>query len=74
MTDERDGEYGKHPLPGTVTVPCKNKNCSGAVESGFVYNVEDWIELFVAKEYVCPICKSKYSYSRDDVVTHPAKR
>jgi hypothetical protein len=69
--DSNLSEYGQSPAPGTVVVPCKTHNCSGAVESGFVYNVEEWIEGFISKERECPVCKSKAVYSRDDVVVVP---
>jgi hypothetical protein len=61
-------DYGKNPLPGNVKVPCKNKDCAAAVESGFVYNVAEWIEGFISTERTCPACHSKAVYSRDDIV------
>ena len=59
------------PIPGGVVVPCKSQNCSGAVESGFVYNTAEWVEGFISKERECPVCKLKAVYSRDDVVVVP---
>jgi len=64
-------DYGKNPLPGSVKVPCKNKDCTAAIESGFVYNIAEWIEGFISKERTCPGCNSKAVYSRDDVVPVP---
>lgn len=55
-------------------VPCKNQNCSGAVESGFVYNIEEWVAGFIAEERECPECKSKAVYTRDDVEVVPSSR
>jgi hypothetical protein len=64
-------EYGMNPSPGSIKVPCKNKDCTAAVESGFVYNMAEWIEEFVSNERTCPVCKAKAVYSRDDVVPVP---
>src|SRR5882762_9505951 len=41
--EQAPAEYGPTPLLGSVKVPCKNKNCTAAVESGFVWNMEEWI-------------------------------
>jgi hypothetical protein len=72
VTDSSD--YGKTPMPGIVAVPCKNTKCTAAVESGFVWNMEEWIAGFLAKEYTCPACNSTARYSREDVVPLPSKR
>jgi hypothetical protein len=63
--------YSGNPLPGSVVVPCKNQNCRSAIESGIVYNTEEWIAGFIAEERECPDCKSKAVYSRDDVEVEP---
>jgi hypothetical protein len=64
-------DYGKNPLPGSVIVPCKNEQCTGAVESGLVFNVEEWIDKFISMERECPFCHSTAIYSRDDVEVVP---
>jgi hypothetical protein len=64
---EKSNDYGKNPLLRSVIVPCKNERCAGAVESGFVFNVEEWIAIFISMERECPICHSKAIYSRGDV-------
>ena len=69
--DTEKSDYGKNPLPGSVIVPCKNEQCTGVVESGFVFNVEEWIAKFISKERECPICHSKAIYSRNDVEAVP---
>jgi hypothetical protein len=60
-------EYGKSPMPGSVVVACKNEECDNTIQSGFVFNVEEWIERFIAKERTCSVCNLKAKYSRDDV-------
>jgi hypothetical protein len=64
--------YGENPLPGSVVVPCKKPDCLGTIESGFVFNTEEWIASFISKERECPVCKSKAVYSRDDVEVVPS--
>lgn len=59
--------YGKTPSPGFVLVPCKNEQCTGAVESGLVFNVEEWIVEFISEDRECSYCHLKAIYSRDDV-------
>ena len=66
-------EHGKIPMPGSVVVPCKNKNCNAAIESGFVYNTEEWIEKFIAKERTCPACGSAAVYSRQTRASRSAR-
>jgi hypothetical protein len=67
-------QYSGTPMPGSVRIPCKKKDCAAAIESGFVFNVEEWITGFLSKEYTCPACNSTALYSREDVVLFPSKQ
>jgi len=72
-TENNLSEYSGSPMPGSVMVPCKTENCNAAIESGFVYNMEEWIQGFVEKPRTCPACNSTHVYSRADVVPVPSK-
>ena len=39
--DKSETSYSGNPLPGSVAVPCKTPNCNAAIESGFVFNMEE---------------------------------
>lgn len=71
-SDNAQSEYSQTPMTGSVKVPCKNKDCGGVVESGFVWNMEDWVNIFISEPRLCLYCKQKNQYSREDVLTFPS--
>ena len=71
--DSKPVEYSDTPMTGSIRVPCKNKECNAIVESGFVWNMEDWITIFTSKPHTCPVCQKTAEYSHDDVEYFPSK-
>ena len=75
-SDSIPPEYPKSEIPGFVVAPCKNKDCTSAIDFGFVIDTVTWIENFKPTQLTCPnpICKLQAQYFSSDLVPVTAKR
>jgi hypothetical protein len=74
QADDNASKYPQSPNPGNIVAPCKNKECTSAIDFGFVIDMATWIENFEPQELTCqnPNCKLKTLYFRRDLVPVPA--
>ncbi len=60
-------------LSGNAILVCKNPECEGRTDLGFVADLTSYAERFGIQEFTCPICKLKDLYPGSHLLLIPAK-
>jgi len=67
------------PYQVAIAAICKTKDCSGGftfgartIDEKHPEDIPDWMRMF-RKEIECPICKRKFTYTRENLREFPLK-